>query len=83
MAAAQPDDDSRLAFYRPGGAIATWVTGPGRREWAGWLDNEHVIVASAGADFQPRIVALTPGPSPAIFVNASGFYAARLPADIV
>jgi hypothetical protein len=83
VAAAQPDDDSRLAFYRPGGAIATWVTGPGRREWAGWLDNLHVIVASSTSDFQPRIITLSPGPSPAIFVNASGFYAARLPADIV
>lgn len=83
VAAAQPDDDTRLAFYRPGGYIATWVSGPGPREWVGWLDNLHVLIPTGSGKYPTRIVALTPGPSPAIFVSASGFYAARLPTDIV
>jgi hypothetical protein len=82
VAAAKPDNDRQLAFWRKGGTIATWVDGPGSREWAGWLDDTHVLVASSSADFEPRIITLSPGPSPAIFVNAKGFYAARFPTDI-
>ena len=83
VAAAQPPDGATLAFYRPGGEIATWVEGPGTREWAGWLDNWHVLIPAGTSQYPTRILALTPGPSPAIFVNAGGFYAARLPTDIV
>ncbi|MHB8613470.1 MAG: hypothetical protein ACYDAL_13730 [Candidatus Dormibacteraceae bacterium] len=60
VAAARPDDQQYVAFWRPGGAIATWVAGPGAEDWAGWLDSTHVLIASAvSPDFQPRIVALT------------------------
>ncbi len=85
IAAADPDHPRRLDFWRPGGAIATWVDGPGSRDWAGWLDNTHVLVASADdATFQPRVVALTVGQAPAVaFIDAHGFYAARLPADVI
>lgn len=83
VAAADPDNPERLDFWRPGGSIATWVQGPGTADWTGWLDATHVVIGSATiAGYRPRIVALTPGPSPAVFVEAQGFYAARLPTDI-
>lgn len=85
IAAADPDHPQRLDFWRPGGAIATWVDGPGSRDWAGWLDDTHVLVASADdVTFQPRVVALTVGQAPAVAISdAHGFYAARLPTDVV
>jgi hypothetical protein len=85
IAAADPDQPGRLDFWRPGGEIATWVDGPGSRDWAGWLDNSHVLIASAyEVTFQPRVLTLTVGQSPAIAViDAHGFYAARLPTDVV
>lgn len=82
VAAAKPDNDRQLAFWRRGGDIATWVDGPGSRDWAGWLDDTHVLVTSASADFQPRVVFLGAGASPATPVDARGFYAARLPTDV-
>ena len=81
VAAADPDHPDRLDFWRPGGSIATWVEGPASSEWAGWIDGTHVVV-SATSRYPVRIVTLSTGPSPAAFVDATGFYAARLPTDI-
>lgn len=84
VAAARPDDDRQVAFWRPGGAIATSVDGPGSRDWAGWMDATHVLISSAtNPDWQPRVIALTPGPSPAVTVDARGFYAATFPTIII
>lgn len=83
IAAANPDDQQFVGFWRPDGLIATWVSGPGALDWAGWLDATDVLIASAvNADFQPRIIPITPGPSLARFIAARGFYAALLPTDI-
>ena len=83
IAAAKPDDTRYVAFWKRDGTIATWVDGPGSPDWAGWLDPTHVLIASGtSTSFQPRIVTLTLGPSPARFIAANGFYAARLPTDI-
>jgi hypothetical protein len=81
IAAADPDHPENLDFWRPGGAIATWVEGPDPQEWAGWIDDTHVFIP-ATSKYQPRILTLSQGPSPAVFVEAQGFYAARLPTDI-
>jgi hypothetical protein len=83
IAAARPDDEGFVGFWRPDGTLSTYVSGPGARDWAGWLDATHVLIASAvSVDFQPRIVPITPGPSLARFIAARGFYAALLPTDI-
>jgi hypothetical protein len=84
VAAAPPDDRTRLTFYRRDGSIWYYVAGPGPRDWAGWLDATHLIVGSAyDLSFQTRVVTLT-SITPALqYPNVHGFYAARLPADIV
>ena len=84
VAAAPPDDQTRLTFYRRDGSIWYYVAGPGPRDWAGWLDATHLIVGSAyDLSFQTRVVTLT-SITPALqYPNVHGFYAARLPADIV
>ena len=81
IAAADPDKPNQLDFWRPNGSIAAYVEGPAPDEWAGWLDSTHVFVP-ATSKYSDRIVTLSSGPSPAIFINAAGFYAARLPTDI-
>lgn len=81
VAAADPDKPDQLDFWRPNGSIAGYVEGLAPYEWAGWLDSTHVFVP-ATSKYPDRIVTLTPGPSAAMFLDAAGFYAARLPTDI-
>jgi len=82
VAAAEPDDPTRLAIWRPDGTIATWIDGPNSPDWVGWLDGDHILVGSAvQPDWQPRLVTLSGGP--AVFLPIHGFYATRLPTDIV
>ena len=81
-AAAEPYDPARLAIWRPDGTIATWIEGPNSPDWVGWLDGDHILVGSAvRPDWQPRLVTLSGGP--AVFLPVHGFYATRLPTDIV
>jgi hypothetical protein len=83
IAAARPDDQSYLGIWRPHGELATYVQGPGARDWAGWLDATHIVITSGTSlDFQPRALEIAPGPTRAMFIAAHGFYAARLPTDI-
>jgi len=86
VAAADADNPERLDFWRQAGTIASWVDGPSRNDWAGWLDNTHVVVASSTiAGYPPHIVKLSADASAAQVlpsINALGFYAARLPTDI-
>lgn len=84
VAAADPGNFGQLDFWREEGTIATFVDGPGAPEWAGWIDDTHVIVTSGtDSSFEPRIVTLSTGPSPALFLAVTGFYAARLPTDLI
>jgi hypothetical protein len=84
VAAAPPDDQTRLTFYRHDGSVWYYVAGPGPRDWAGWLDATHLVVGSAyDLSFQTRVVTLT-SITPALrYPNVHGFYAARLPTDIL
>lgn len=82
IAAADPDNPDRLDIWRPDGGIATWFEGSAQQEWAGWLDNTHIFIP-ATPKYPARFVMLSQGPSPAAFTAATGFYAARLPTDIV
>ncbi|HKW60748.1 MAG TPA: hypothetical protein VJR46_13440 [Candidatus Dormibacteraeota bacterium] len=83
IAAARPDDQSYLGIWRPHGELATYVQGPGAKEWAGWLDATHIVITSGTSlGFQPRALELATGPTQAMFIAAHGFYAARLPTDV-
>jgi hypothetical protein len=83
IAAARPNDQTFLGIWRPHGELATFVQGPGAQDWAGWLDATHLIITSGTSPgFQPRALEIAPGPTPARFIDAHGFYAARLPTDI-
>jgi hypothetical protein len=83
IAAARPDDQTSLGIWRPDGELATYVQGPGARDWAGWLDATHVVITSGTSlGFQPRTLELAAGPTEAKFIAAHGFYAARLPTDV-
>ena len=81
MAAAEPGDSTRLAFYRKDNTIETWVDGPATPYWAGWLDSTHVLLPNVSGPGS-RIVKLTTGPFPAIPVDASGYFAAVLPTPV-
>lgn len=81
MAASEPENPTRLAFYRQDSTIETWVNGPATPYWAGWLDATHVLLPAVSGPGS-RIVQLTPGPSPAIPVDASGYFAAVLPTTV-
>jgi hypothetical protein len=83
IAAAQPGDETSLGIWRPHGELATYVVGPGAQDWAGWLDATHLVITSGTSlGFRPRVLEIAPGPTPALFIDAHGFYAARLPTDI-
>jgi hypothetical protein len=83
VAATTPDAPDRMAIWTPDGRVITWVDGAGTRDWVGWLDDHHILSGSyLNARFQPAV-------SNAIKdefdhpVSVRGFYAARLPTDIV
>jgi hypothetical protein len=83
IAAADPDRPDFVDIWRRDGTIGTYIDGPGAQDWAGWIDDGTVILGSAiRPDWRPRIVTVIRGSHQAIFVNASGYYAARLPADV-
>ena len=72
-----------MLIWTPDGRVLTWVDGAGTRDWVGWLDDQHILSGSyLNASFQPAV-------SNAIKdefehpVSVRGFYAARLPTDIV
>jgi hypothetical protein len=82
VAAAEPATPERLGFWRPDGTEETWVNGAGANNWAGWLDQGHIVIAShTNASFQPTLIPVAGGR--AVPIAARGFYAARLPTDIV
>lgn len=83
VAAADPDNPARLDFWRSDGSIVTSIDGPGPSDWAGWLDDVTVVVGSATSSAQTRVVTLTSAGPVVVNVDAGGYYAARLPADVI
>jgi hypothetical protein len=83
IAATSPDNSVNMAIWAPDGRIVNYVTGPGIRDWVGWLDNQHILTGSyLDATFQPYVFNPIKGGIDRPVV-AYGFYAARLPTDIV
>jgi hypothetical protein len=83
VAATIPDNSVNMAIWAPDGRIVNYVTGPGIRDWVGWLDNQHILTGSyLDATFQPYVFNPIKGGIDRPVV-AYGFYAARLPTDIV
>jgi len=83
IAATRPGSPDQMAIWAPDGRIVNYVTGPGIRDWVGWLDNQRILTGSyLDATFQPQVFNPIKGgiDHP---VSAYGFYAARLPTDIV
>jgi hypothetical protein len=83
VAATSPDAPDRMAIWTPDGRVITWVDGPGTRDWVGWLDFQHILTGSyLNATFQPTVTnAIRDEIGHPVL--AFGFYAARLPTDIV
>ena len=83
VAATAPDSPDRMAIWTPDGRIITWVSGAGIRDWVGWLDNQHILTGSyLNAGFQPTVANAIKDETDRTVI-ASGFYAAKLPTDIV
>jgi len=83
IAATVPASPDKMGIWAPDGRVANWVYGPGIRDWAGWLDDQHILTGSyLNATYQPVVTNPIRGgiDHP---VLAFGFYAARLPTDIV
>jgi hypothetical protein len=83
IAATVPDSPDKMGIWAPDGRVVNWVYGPGIRDWAGWLDDQHVVTGSyLNATYQPVVTNPIRGgiDHPVI---GYGFYAARLPTDIV
>jgi hypothetical protein len=88
IAAAMPNYPYNVGLWQPSGTVLAYdIIGPGPRDWAGWLDNDHLLVASGAyrLGYQMRVITVpAPGQStPTSMGTADGFYAARLPTDIV
>lgn len=83
VAATTADSPDHMAIWTPDGRIITWVPGAGTRDWVGWIDDQHVLTGSyLNAGFQP-MVANAIKDDVDHPVSARGFYATRLPTDIV
>lgn len=83
VAATKPDSPDQMAIWAPDGRVVNWVYGPGIRDWAGWLDDQHILTGSyLSASFQPMVTNPIKGGIERP-VSVHGFYAARLPTDIV
>jgi hypothetical protein len=80
VAATIPGSPTHLGFYRPDGTIATWIDGPDTLYWAGWIDSTHVVHPNgAGGNWVLDLNAR----GAVTRLNSYGFYAARLPTDVV
>lgn len=71
-----------MAIWTPTGIVWDDIDGPGPHDWAGWLDDETIILGSERSDWQPIVANVIAG-GLVHPVAARGFYAARLPTDIV
>jgi hypothetical protein len=83
VAATSPDSPDKMDIWTPDGRVITWVDGAGIRDWAGWLDHQHILTGSyLNASFQPKVTNAIKDEIEHP-VSVRGFYAARLPTDIV
>jgi hypothetical protein len=83
VAAATPDAPDEMGTWMPDGRLLGWVDGAGIRDWAGWIDDQHILTGSyLNAGFQPTESNAIKD-SLVLTVSAHGFYAATLPTDIV
>lgn len=83
VAATVPGAQGEMAIWTPDGRVITYVDGPGARDWAGWIDDQHILTGSyLDSAFQPTVTnAVKDEVVHRVLVR--GFYAARLPTDIV
>jgi len=83
VAATSADAPDRMLIWTPDGRVITWVDGAGTRDWVGWIDDQHVLSGSyLNAGFQPKVANAVKDDVDHP-VSARGFYATRLPTDIV
>ena len=84
VAATDPNITGHMAIWRRSdGLFANYIDGPGLNDWAGWLDDETIMVGSyTDGSWTPVVVNVIRG-GVVYPINARGFYAARLPTDIV
>src|SRR5713101_9556705 len=83
VAATSPDALDRILVWTPDGRVLTWVDGAGTRDWVGWIDDQHILTGSyLNAGFQSKVYN---GVKDEVEhpVSVRGFYATRLPTDIV
>ncbi len=83
IAAARPGAENEMAIWRRAdGLVANYVGGPGGLDWAGWLDDETIVVGSyRDQTWQPIVVNVIRGGVVHV-IAAHGFVAALLPTPI-
>ncbi len=83
IAAALPDSPNEMGIWRHSDGLAVnQLDGPAALDWAGWLDDETIIVGSyIDANWQPFVVNVIGGGAVHV-VAAHGFVAALLPTPI-
>lgn len=82
MAATRPDAQTEMGIWRRDGTVANYVDGPGVLDWAGWLDDQTIVIGSyRDPAWQPEIVNVIKG-GVVHTINASGFFAATLPVAV-
>lgn len=80
MAATNPDAQTEMAIWRRDGTVANYVDGPGVPDWAGWLDDQTIVVGSyLNPGWQPFVVNVVQG-GLVHEIAARGFFAATFPA---
>jgi hypothetical protein len=83
MAAANPNDPTQMGIWRKSdGLMANYAYGPGLHDWAGWIDDENLIVGSEDASWQPTVENVIHG-GLVHPIAARGFFAALLPTNVV
>lgn len=82
MAAANPNNPSEMALWRSDGTILKSIPGAGLHDWAGWIDDQTLVVGSEGPDWQPQVSNPFAGGN-ANVVAARGFFAAVFPTNLV
>jgi len=84
VAAAPPTNPKVMAIYATSGNVYTYLDGPGLRDWAGWLDDQTILTGSyTDPNWTPQVANVIRGGIVNDVVGPHGFYAARLPTDIV
>jgi hypothetical protein len=84
VAAAPPNNPKVMSIYATSGNVYTYLDGPGPRDWVGWLDDQNIMTGSyTNPYWTPQVGNVIRGGVVNDVVGLHGFYAARLPTDIV